>query len=221
MTSTDTMAPDTVDTNGVEAEADEEAQATILSEIDLYLLSKPIAEALGDGWREDPEDTPAGFADKSIRLIHPDGRSIGVRHLWQGKAVQTFAIGGPAPKRSAGPERENRLPKGIRYSKGVCFTTHSPLQEILTVIRTSLLPAFDGHRPRLRADGTPIPPAVEAPTEQSQNATAGTAEPAQNADTAPPTTKSNAKSTGRVKGTGHRTASAKRTTKRRTTPVTA
>ncbi|MGG2460508.1 hypothetical protein ACO0M4_11910 [Streptomyces sp. RGM 3693] len=226
MTNIHTIEPDTA---APETEDTEPAEAAILSEIDLYLLAKPIAEALGDGWSEDPDDNPAGFVDKVIRLIHPDGRAIGIRHLWQGEAVSTFAIGGPAPKKSAGTDQasENRLPKGVRYSTGVHFTSASPLEEILTAIRTVLLPAFDGYRPRLRADGTRITALVEPPAEQSEAPKANTAQPVQEASTASSAAKTNAKPQSKkkvkpqpkakVKSTGRRATTAKRTNKRRTT----
>ncbi|MFF4606136.1 hypothetical protein ACFY12_25770 [Streptomyces sp. NPDC001339] len=222
MTGTDTITPDAASTDTTDVEAPE---AAVLSEFDLYLLAKPIADALGDGWREDTDDNPAGFVDKAIRLIHPDGRAIGIRHLWQGEAVQTFAVGGPAPKKSSGTDQtgKNRLPKGVRYSTGVHFSTDSPLEEILTAIRTVLLPAFDGHRPRLRANGTPIPPTAEAPAEQSQDAAADAAEPTPTPVTASSTAKTKAKTNAKTKtkSTGRRPTSAKRTNKRHTTPAAA
>lgn len=199
-----TTDPDAVDLTGSEADAAPPGPV-VLSEVDLYVLGKPISEALGDGWSEDLDDSPAGFADRSIRLIHPDGRSIGIRHLWRGRAVQTFAVGGPALKQSASPDgaagEDTRLPKGARYSTGVRFTTASPLEEILTAIRTVLLPGFDGPRPRLRANGTLIPPSVQPPAEDSTNATASPA----------------AKTKAKPKSTARRSTAAKRTTKRRTT----
>ncbi|MGD3109536.1 hypothetical protein [Streptomyces sp. YGL11-2] len=172
MTSTTITAPYAADTTAADDNPAEAAEAAILSEFDLYLLAKPLADALGDDWREDTDENPGG-ADKLIRLVHPDGRAIGIRHLWQGEAVQTFAVGGPAPKPSAGTDsapaaNPNRLAKGVRYSTGVFFTTAEPLEEILAAIRTVLLPAFDGHRPRLRANGTRITPAeptVDKPAE--------------------------------------------------------
>ncbi|MEU3742933.1 hypothetical protein AB0E78_38495 [Streptomyces sp. NPDC032198] len=164
MSSTDTIEPETTDT---EASGTDVPEPAVLSEADLYLLGQPLAAALADGWREDTEESPAGFADKSIRLVHSDGRSIGIRHQWQGRAVQTFAVGGPAPQQSAGasdaPTENTRLPKGMRYSKSVIFTTVSPVAEILDTIRTVLLPAFDGPRPGLRSNGALIPPAVLPP----------------------------------------------------------
>lgn len=203
MSSTTTAEPDAADLTDPEAAGAEALEPAILSEVDLYLLSKPVAEALADGWSEDLEDSPAGFADRSIRLIHPDGRSIGIRHLWQGRAVQTFAVGGPAPEQTAGSDgaagESTRLPKGVRYSSGVRFATASPLEEILTAIRTVLLPAFDGTRLRLRANGTLIPPAVQPPAEDST------------ATTGSPATKAKAK----PKSTARHSASAKRTPNRR------
>ncbi|MGW0731688.1 hypothetical protein [Streptomyces sp. NPDC002851] len=223
MGDTATIAPDTADTTGPETADAEAPEAAVLSEIDLYLLAKPLAEALGDGWSEDTEESPAGFADKAIRLIHPDGRTIGVRHMWQGQAVQTFAVGGPAPKKSAdtGETGTNRLPKGVRYSTGVHFATASPLEEILTAVRTVLLPAFDGQRPRVRSNSTPIPPAAEAPSEHTPDATTGTDQPAPQTDSASSAAKASTKTKARKSG-GRRTASAaKRTSKRRTTPAVA
>ncbi|WP_411121734.1 hypothetical protein [Streptomyces sp. x-19] len=214
---TDTGAPETEDTQPTEA--------AILSEIDLYLLAKPVAEALGDGWSEDPDDNPAGFVDKAIRLVHPDGRAIGIRHLWQGEAAQTFAVGGPAPKPSADTdsapaENPNRLAKGVRYSTGVFFTTAEPLEEILAAIRTVLLPAFDGHRPRLRANGariTPAEPTVDQPAQATpQQEQSDTDEPATTAG-------KKAKTTAAKRGS---TTPSKRKTKtsakqRRTSPAAA
>lgn len=204
MSSTVTAEPEAADPTGSENDT-EASEPAILCEVDLYLLGKPIAAALADKWSEAPEESPAGFADRSIRLVHPDGRSIGIRHLWQGRAVQTFAVGGPAPKQSAEPDaaagESTRLPKGVRYSTGVRFTTASPLQEILTAIRTVLLPAFDGPRPRLRANGTLIPPAVQPTAQDSGDTPAGPA----------------AKTKARPKSAARRSTSAKRTPKRRTT----
>ncbi|MGX1909397.1 hypothetical protein ACWIID_11080 [Streptomyces phaeochromogenes] len=196
MSSTTIAESDAADLTEAESADSEAPEPAVLSEVDLYLLGKPISEALADGWSEDPEDHPAGFANRSIRLVHPDGRSIGIRHLWQGRAVQTFAVGSPAPEQAAGSDgaagENTRLPKGVRYSTGVRFTTASPLEEILTAIRTVLLPAFDGTRLRLRADGTPLPPAVQPPVEGGIDAPAA-----------------------KAKSTARRSASGKRTTRRR------
>ncbi|MEV6943037.1 hypothetical protein AB0N07_13760 [Streptomyces sp. NPDC051172] len=201
MTSTITAGQDAVGISSPDTGPAEAPEPAVLSEIDLYLLPRSLVEALGDGWSEDTGDHPAGFADRSICLTHPDGRAIGIRHLWQGRAVQTFAVGGPAPEQAAdsdGAAGENtRLPKGVRYSTGVRFTTAEPLEEILTAIRTVLLPAFDGTRLRLRANGTPIPPAVQPPAEDSTDAPA-------------------AKTKTKPKSTARRSASGKRTTRRRT-----
>ncbi|MGW6021309.1 hypothetical protein [Streptomyces sp. NPDC055099] len=118
--------------------------------------------------------------------------------------MQTFAVGGPAPEQAAGSDgaagESTRLPKGVRYSTGVRFTTASPLQEILTAIRTVLLPAFDGTRLRLRANGTPIPPSIQPPAEDSTD-TPGA-----------PATKAKAKPTTAAR----RATTAKRTTRRLT-----
>lgn len=156
MTTTDTAVT-------TEITPDTEPTEYLLSEIDLYLLAKPIAKALGDGWSEEDDETNVGV-DKAIRLHHTDGRAIGVRHLWRGQAVQTFAIGGP----SSAPA-SNGLPPGTRYSTGVRFTTDAPFDEIITAIRTVLLPAFIGHRSPLSANGTRIQP-TPAPSPTTQDA---------------------------------------------------
>ncbi|MCZ1019726.1 hypothetical protein [Streptomyces noursei] len=213
---TNTIAVETEEATAPEAE--DAPQRPTLSEIDLYLLAKPIAEALAGGWAEDTDDTSAaGFPDKSIRLVHPDGRTIGIRLLWQGQAVQTFAVGGP---KTAEDNTDNRLPKGVRYSAGVHFR-EDPLEEIVNALRTVLLPAFDGYRPRLRANGTRIQPTAE----QSQGTGADADQPALEAAATPATAKASSKPTPRAKpkkAAGRQTAStAKRNTKRRTTPATA
>ena len=184
MTTTDTAVT-------TEITPDTEPTEYLLSEIDLYLLAKPIAKALGDGWSEEDDETNVGV-DKAIRLHHTDGRAIGVRHLWRGQAVQTFAIGGPSSDSAS-----NGLPPGTRYSTGVRFTTDAPLDEIITAIRTVLLPAFTGHRPPLSANGTRIQP-TPAGNEQPTATTAPSPTP-QDAKTASAPAK--AKSTTRQSAT--------------------
>ncbi|ANP53685.1 hypothetical protein J2Z21_008035 [Streptomyces griseochromogenes] len=187
------------------AEVTHEPTQHLLTEIDLYLLAKPIADALGDGWSEDDDEAHVDV-DRAIRLHHTDGRAIGIRHLWRGQAVQTFAIGAPSPEsggKTASPT-SNRLPPETRYSTGVRFTTDSPLDEILNSIRTVLLPAFDGNRPPLNANGTRI-----LPTPAGDQQTAASTDPspktkATKAAPAPANTKSS---------TRRSTAPANRTTK--------
>ncbi|WP_435058300.1 hypothetical protein [Streptomyces sp. bgisy060] len=114
------------------------------------------AAALGDGWVVDPEDRP--HPGPSAYLAHPDGRRIGIKHLWRGEAVQTWAL--DVPRREF--EEDDRdaesyadslkhLSPGIRYNVGVHFTNNPPAATAARNIRTQLLPAFDGKRPPLRA----------------------------------------------------------------------
>ncbi|EST27347.1 hypothetical protein [Streptomyces roseochromogenus] len=188
------------------AEVTHEPTQHLLTEIDLYLLAKPIADALGDGWSEDDDETHVDV-DRAIRLHHTDGRAIGIRHLWRGQAVQTFAIGAPSPESGdkTASSTGNRLPPGTRYSTGVRFTTDSPLDEILNSIRTVLLPAFDGYRPPLNANGTRILP-TPAGDEQAASTDPSPETKAAMAAPAP----ANAK-----RGTRRSTAPANRTTKSR------
>ncbi|MFE6481485.1 hypothetical protein ACFVGN_00865 [Streptomyces sp. NPDC057757] len=112
-----------------------------------------ILEVLGDGWTLDDEQ-PTGL---TAFLTHADGRRIGIRHLWRGEAVQTWAI--DVPRRESTDDNDTKsyadglehLTPGIRYNTGVAFTANPPAQSTADTIRARLLPAFDGERPPLRA----------------------------------------------------------------------
>ncbi|WOX11490.1 hypothetical protein [Streptomyces sp. N50] len=112
-----------------------------------------ILEVLGDGWTLDDEQ-PTGL---TAFLTHTDGRRIGIRHLWRGEAVQTWAI--DVPRREFTDDNDTtsyadsleHLTPGIRYNTGVAFTANPPAQATADTIRARLLPAFDGERPPLRA----------------------------------------------------------------------
>ncbi|MEU9777160.1 hypothetical protein [Streptomyces sp. NPDC047968] len=111
-----------------------------LSLIDLYLLADPIATALGDGWAKD-DDAPTD--ERTIRLVHTDGRAIGIRLLWDGIAAQTYA----------------EHPKQQTYNAGAHFVNaEDPLDTLLNTVNLRLIPALHGHRPRLNRGGAPIPP---------------------------------------------------------------
>lgn len=113
------------------------------------------ASGLGDGWTVDPDDKP--HPGLSAYLIHSDGRRIGLRHIWRGAAVQTWAL--DVPPRTFDNEADaeahawsvKQLTAGVRYNVGVCFTNNPPATTTARNIRTRLLPAFDGERPPLRA----------------------------------------------------------------------
>ncbi|WP_406354326.1 hypothetical protein [Streptomyces sp. NBC_00658] len=112
-----------------------------------------ILGVLGDGWTLDDEQ-PTGL---TAFLTHTDGRRIGIRHLWRGQAVQTWAI--DVPRREFTDDNDatsyadslEHLTPGIRYNTGVAFTTNPPAQATANTIRARLLPAFEGERPPLRA----------------------------------------------------------------------
>lgn len=111
------------------------------------------AERLGDGWTLDPDTTsgPVAF------LTHPDGHRVGLRRLWHGQAVQTWAT--DVPPREYTNEDDAKvmaanavhLTEGTRYNVGVVFTHNPPAAATAKNIRTRLLPAYDGVRPPLRA----------------------------------------------------------------------
>ncbi|MFY1677430.1 hypothetical protein [Streptomyces sp. WMMC905] len=114
------------------------------------------AASLGDGWAVDTDDKPQ--PGLSAHLAHPDGRRIGIKHLWRGEAVQTWALDVP-PREFEEGDRDaesyadslKHLSPGIRYNVGVHFTNNPPAATAARNIRTRLLPAFDGERPPLRA----------------------------------------------------------------------
>lgn len=111
------------------------------------------AEQLGDGWTLDPDKTEGPLA----HLTHPSGRTIGIRFLWRGQAVQTWAVG--VPPREYDNEADAKvmaangahLTPGDRYNVAVTFTHNPPAATTAKNIRTRLLPAYDGKRPPLRA----------------------------------------------------------------------
>lgn len=114
------------------------------------------AAGLGDGWTVDADGKP--HPGPSAYLTHPDGRRIGIKHLWRGEAVQTWALDVPSREFEEGDndaetyaDSLKHLTPGIRYNVGVCFTNNPPAATTARNIRTRLLPAFDGKRPPLRA----------------------------------------------------------------------
>lgn len=108
---------------------------------------------LGDSWTTDDTTTEAGLA----QLAHTDGRVIGIRRIFKGKAVQTWAVGVLAPPLPEDADEETkeahaeRFREDARYNAGVCFTPDPPAQTASKIIETRLLPAFEGIRPKLRA----------------------------------------------------------------------
>ncbi|MDQ8707840.1 hypothetical protein RCO28_36035 [Streptomyces sp. LHD-70] len=116
-------------------------------------FAENTAAQLGSGWTVDPDSAagPVAF------LTHPDGHRIGLRQLWRGQAVQTWAT--DVPPREYANENDAKvmtanaahLTGGSRYNAGVTFTHTSPATTTAKKIRTRLLPAYDGKRPTLRA----------------------------------------------------------------------
>ncbi|MFD3926566.1 hypothetical protein [Streptomyces sp. NPDC058614] len=140
-----------------------------------------ILEVLGDGWTLDDEQ-PTGLI---AFLTHTDGRRIGIRHLWRGEAVQTWAIG--VPRREFTDDNDTKsyadslehLTPGIRYNTGVAFTTNPPAQATADTIRARLLPAFDGERPPLTAfPRKRARPAAKKPTTSTKTKATRTAKAA-------------------------------------------
>ncbi|MEV0735405.1 hypothetical protein AB0I51_05445 [Streptomyces sp. NPDC050549] len=113
------------------------------------------AAGLGDGWTVDADSHP--HPGLSAYLAHPDGRRIGIKHIWRGTAVQTWALDVPPREYEDQGDAEayayslKQLTPDTRYNVGVCFTNNPPAATTARNIRTGLLPAFDGRRPRLRA----------------------------------------------------------------------
>ncbi|MGX1668654.1 hypothetical protein [Streptomyces sp. NPDC055400] len=149
-------------------------QPITVSLIDLYLLAEELAGQLGV-WNVTDDFEPS--QDSSVHLVAADRRAIGLRLLFGGRAVQAFAIGGTAPETPAGTDKPveagpRRLAEGARYSTGVTFTVdETPLESLLTGVRTVLLPAFDGHRSVLDSRGrrpTPPPSTGPAPADQAE-----------------------------------------------------
>ncbi|MEN8649164.1 hypothetical protein ABCR94_00555 [Streptomyces sp. 21So2-11] len=148
-----------------------------ISLMDLHLLAERLADQLGV-WNVVDDFEPS--QDSTIHLVAADRRAIGIRHLFNGQAVQAFAIGGTALASPAGTAKATasgprRLAEGVRYSTGVTFTSdEAPLESILTAIRTVLLPAFDGHRSPMDSRTrrlTPPPSTNSAPVELAPSKT--------------------------------------------------
>ncbi|MFE1560338.1 hypothetical protein ACFW6V_35790, partial [Streptomyces sp. NPDC058734] len=118
---------------------------------------------------------------KTIHYGHTTGTVLGIRHLWDGAAAQTYLLIEGAPA----------------YNAGVTFHESTSVDDsLMEVITTRLLPAMDGYRPKLRQSGVPHPPknteSDEAPAageEQRAEAEAEVQEPAPaTADQTGPTT---------------------------------
>ncbi|GCD35723.1 hypothetical protein OEIGOIKO_03469 [Streptomyces chrestomyceticus JCM 4735] len=143
-----------------------EAAPFDISLIDLYLLADLIIEKLGDGWHKADDS----IDPETIHFAHQDGRTFGIRRLWNGSAAQTFA---------RDPEKT-----GPHYNAACHFTTaEAPLDTLLDTLHLRLFPVFQGHRAKLRYDGTRIPVTTAdepAPQQSAQPETpaAPTGEPA-------------------------------------------
>lgn len=141
-----TMSKDT------EAEA-RKKQRVFPADFDEFVSA--TAAGLGDGWTVDTDSKP--HPGLSAFLAHPDGHRIGIKHIWRGAAVQTWALDVPPREFEHEGDAEayayslKQLTPGIRYNVGVCFTNNAPAATTARNIRRRLLPAFDGKRPPLRA----------------------------------------------------------------------
>jgi hypothetical protein len=150
-----------------------------LSALAFDTYTAETAQALGDGWTVVHDQAP--HPELSAYLEHTDGRRIGIRHLWRGLAVQTWALEVPPREFTNEADAESHklsvahLTPGVRYNVAVCFTDVPPVEATVEQIRARLLPAFEGQRPVLRAfpkkrrtRGPVLTPDV--PTEPEQSA---------------------------------------------------
>ncbi|WP_372407357.1 hypothetical protein [Streptomyces luteireticuli] len=134
----------------------EKARQVWAADFDAYIAE--VARGIGDGWTVEPESITSDST--SAFLTHVDGRTIGLRLLWNKRAVQTWAQ--PVPPRPLAPdatpqdqEEYNRVAAagGVRYNAGATFTTEQPARTTTMAIRAHVLPVFDGKRRVLHAYG--------------------------------------------------------------------
>lgn len=139
-----------------------------LSLVDLYILSDLITDRLGDTWTKSDDTTD----DEAISFDHTAGHTLSVRRLWDGVGAQT-----------------SLLMKGqATYNAGAVFSDSEGTGDtLLKAIEERLLPALDGHRPKLQQSGTPHPPPEANTEELAEEAPAGN-EPVQDTPTANETT---------------------------------
>jgi outer membrane biosynthesis protein TonB len=157
-----------------------------LSALAFDTYTAETAQALGDSWTVVHDQAP--HPELSAYLEHTDGRRIGIRHLWRGLAVQTWALKVPPREFTNEADAESHelsvahLTPGVRYNVAVCFTDVPPVEATVEQIRARLLPAFEGQRPVLRAfpkkrrtRGPVLTPDVPTkPEQQTQPAEEGT-----------------------------------------------
>ncbi|MFE2149023.1 hypothetical protein ACFXAO_03175 [Streptomyces lavendulae] len=106
--------------------------------IGLLLVAEPLADRLGPDWTR-IETTPD---PKTLQYGHTTGTVLGIRYLWDGVAAQTYLLTDGEPA----------------YNVGVTFREDTAVDDsLMDIITTRLLPAMDGHRPKLRQNGTPHP----------------------------------------------------------------
>ncbi|MGC9539945.1 hypothetical protein [Streptomyces sp. UG1] len=140
-------------TSPKDTDARKKKQRVFPADFDEFVTA--TAAELGDGWTVDVGNKP--HPKLSAYLTHPDGRRIGIKHLWRGETVQIWALVVPPREFDNDSDAEayanslKQLTPGIRYNVGVCFTNNPPAATAAKNIRTRLLPAFDGKRPPLRA----------------------------------------------------------------------
>ncbi|MCY0931166.1 hypothetical protein OTB20_34290 [Streptomyces sp. H27-H1] len=117
-----------------------------LSLVDLYILGDLIVSRLGEDWTK-PDDTTD---TDTVSFDHTAGHTISIRRLWDGVGAQTSL----------------RMEGQPAYNAGVVFSDSAGTSDtLLKAIEERLLPAINGHRPKLQQSGTPHPP-PEADTEK-------------------------------------------------------
>lgn len=135
-----------------------------LSLVDLYILGDLIAARLGDTWTKSDDTTDT----EAISFDHTAGHAISVRRLWDGVGAQTSLHMEGQPT----------------YNAGAVFSDSEATSDtLLTAIENRLLPALDGHRPKLQQSGTPHQPPGGDTAKPAEQARAGS-EPTQDTPTA-------------------------------------
>ncbi|MFF0742153.1 hypothetical protein ACFYVL_17320 [Streptomyces sp. NPDC004111] len=126
------------------------APTTGMPLLDFYVLTDQVAQALGDTW--DRDDTTSDDP-QTVRFVHSDGRTVGIRRQFRGQGFQTYSTNPDAPRYNA---------------SGYFDDTTAPLDTVMLALQIRLFPAFYGNRLPLTLGGTRIlpepAPAPETPT---------------------------------------------------------
>ncbi|WNM34957.1 hypothetical protein RKE30_33585 [Streptomyces sp. Li-HN-5-11] len=147
-----------------------EKQRVIPADFEEFVAT--TAAGLGDGWTVETDSKP--HPGLSAYLTDTDGRRIGIKHIWRGAGVQTWAFDVPLPEFKDDADAETyadslkHLTPGIRYNVGVCFTNNPPAATTARNIRTRLLPpsTASAHRCAPSRRSAPAAPRPRGETQQ-------------------------------------------------------